>query len=153
MTISERIEAGRRERRVLTRVSRAAWRLEQAGRERAWALASALAEGVPIRPLAGAWLVRKARFATMNMSPDSGNRLLVFGCERSVSDTHRNSAAEGGQLPGLPEERMPAGLVLIHGRAHGARIAAQPAEAAGARCTPPGQIPGLAAANAAAVTR
>jgi hypothetical protein len=30
-----------------------------------------------------------------------------------VSDTHRNSAAEGGQLPGLPEERMPAGLVLI----------------------------------------
>jgi hypothetical protein len=46
---------------------------------------------------------------------------------------------------------MPAGLVLIHGRAHGARIAAQPAEAVGARCKPPGQIPGLAAANAAAV--
>ena len=36
-----------------------AWRLEQAGRERAWALASARAEGVPIRPVAGAWLVRK----------------------------------------------------------------------------------------------
>ncbi len=34
MTISERIEAARRERRVLTRVSRAAWRLEQAERER-----------------------------------------------------------------------------------------------------------------------
>lgn len=138
---------------MLARVCRAGWRLEQAGRERAWALASALAEGVPIRTLAGAWLVRKARFAAMNMSPDSGNRLLVFGCERSVSGTHRNSAAEGGQLPGLPEERMPAGLVLIHGRAHGARIAAQPAEAVGARCTPPGQIAGLAAANAAAVTR
>jgi hypothetical protein len=30
VTISERIEAARRERRVLTRVSRAAWRLEQA---------------------------------------------------------------------------------------------------------------------------
>jgi hypothetical protein len=29
---NERIEAGRRERRVLARVSRAAWRLEQAGR-------------------------------------------------------------------------------------------------------------------------
>src|SRR5271170_6696848 len=43
----------------------------------------------------------------MNMSPNSGNRLLVFGCECNVSDTHRNSAAEGGQLPGLPEERMP----------------------------------------------
>jgi len=138
---------------VLARVCRAAWRLEQAGRERAWALASALAEGVPIRPLAGAWLVRKARFAAINMPSNSGNELLVFGCECNVNDTHRNSAAEGGQLPGLPEERMPAGLVLIHGRAHGARIAAQPAEAVGARCKPPGQIPGLAAANAAAVTR
>src|SRR6266480_740662 len=89
----------------------------------------------------------------MNMPPNSGKKLLVFGCGCNVNDTHRNSAAEGGQLPGLPEERMPAGLVLIHGRAHGARIAAQPAEAAGARCTPPGQIPGLAAANAAAVTQ
>ncbi len=49
MTISEQIETARRERRVLARVCRAAWRLEQAGRERAWALASALAEGVPIR--------------------------------------------------------------------------------------------------------
>ena len=138
---------------MLARVCRAAWRLEQAGRERAWALASALAEGAPIRPLAGAWLVRKVQFATVNMPPNSGNKLLVFRCECNVNDTHRNSAAEGGQLPGLPEERMPAGLVLIHGRAHGARIAAQPAEAIGAPCTPPGQIPGLAAANAAAVTR
>jgi hypothetical protein len=153
VTISEQIETARRERRVLARVCRAAWRLEQAGRERAWALASALAEGVPIRTLAGAWLVRTARFAALNMPPNSGNELLVFRCRCSVSGTHRNSAAEGGQLPGLPEERMPAGLVLIHGRAHGARIAAQPAEAAGARCTPPGQIAGLAAANAAAVTR
>jgi hypothetical protein len=50
---------------ALARVCRAAWRLEQAGRERAWALASALAEGAPIRPLAGAWLVRTARFAAM----------------------------------------------------------------------------------------
>ena len=138
---------------MLARVCRAAWRLEQAGRERAWALASALAEGVPIRTLAGAWLVRKVHFAAINMPPYSGNKLLVSGCGCSVSDTHRSSAAEGGQLPGLPEERMPAGLVLIHGRAHGARIAAKPAEAVGARCTPPGQIPGLAAANAAAVTR
>jgi hypothetical protein len=67
VTISEQIEAARRERRVLARVRRAAWRLEQAGRERAWALASALAGGVPIRTLAGAWLVRKVHFAAMNM--------------------------------------------------------------------------------------
>ena len=88
--------------------------------------------GSAIRTLAGAWLVRTARFAAINMLPNSGNELLVFRCECSVSDTHRDSAAESGQLPGLPEERMPAGLVLIHGRAHGARIAAQPAEAVGA---------------------
>jgi hypothetical protein len=34
VAINDRIEAGRRERQILTRVSRAAWRLEQAGRER-----------------------------------------------------------------------------------------------------------------------
>jgi hypothetical protein len=39
---------------VLLRVSRAAWRLEQAERERSWALASARAEGVSIRALAAA---------------------------------------------------------------------------------------------------
>jgi hypothetical protein len=54
VTISDRIEAAWRERRVLTRVSRAAWRLEQADRERAWALASARAEGISIRTLATA---------------------------------------------------------------------------------------------------
>jgi hypothetical protein len=54
VTISERIEAGRREQRVLTRVCQAAWRLEQAERERAWALVSARAEGISIRKLATA---------------------------------------------------------------------------------------------------
>ncbi len=54
MAISEQIEAARRERRVLTRVCRAAWRLEQAERERTWALASARAEGISIRALATA---------------------------------------------------------------------------------------------------
>jgi hypothetical protein len=54
MHIAERTAAWRRERRVLLRVSRAAWRLEQAGRERSWALASARAEGVSIRALAAA---------------------------------------------------------------------------------------------------
>jgi hypothetical protein len=52
--ISERIEAGRRQRGVLERVSRAAWRLDQAERERRWALASAHAEGISIRALAAA---------------------------------------------------------------------------------------------------
>ena len=52
MTISERIGAARRERRVLARVCRAAWRLEQAERERTWALVSAA--GISIRKLAAA---------------------------------------------------------------------------------------------------
>ena len=52
--IAERTAAWRRERRVLLRVSRAAWRLEQAERERSWALASARAEGISIRTLAAA---------------------------------------------------------------------------------------------------
>jgi hypothetical protein len=55
VTISERIGTARRERRVLARVSRAAaWRLEQAERERTWALVSARAEGISIRTLATA---------------------------------------------------------------------------------------------------
>ena len=54
MTITDRMAAWRRERRVLQRVSRAAWRLEQAERERARALAPARAEGVSIRTLAAA---------------------------------------------------------------------------------------------------
>jgi len=51
MKIAERTATWRRERRVLLR---AAWRLEQAERERSWALASARAEGVSIRALAAA---------------------------------------------------------------------------------------------------
>jgi hypothetical protein len=58
------------------------------------------------------WLVKKVRFATINRLSDSGNLLLISGCEHSVQDRHRNSAADGGQLPGLPEESTPAGLVI-----------------------------------------
>ena len=54
MTITGRVAAWHRQRRVLLRVSRAAWRLEQAERERSWALASARAEGISIRTLAAA---------------------------------------------------------------------------------------------------
>ena len=47
-------QGGPRERRVLARVSRAAWRLEQAERERTWALVPARADGISIRTLAAA---------------------------------------------------------------------------------------------------
>ena len=53
--------AWHRQRRVLLRVSRAAWRLEQAGRERSWALASPRAEGILIRTLASAAGLSPAR--------------------------------------------------------------------------------------------
>ena len=46
---------------MLLRVSRAAWRLEQAERERSWALASARAEGLSIRALAAAVRLSSSR--------------------------------------------------------------------------------------------
>ena len=61
MKIAERTAAWRREHRVLLRVSRAAWRLEQAERERSWALASARAEGLSIRALAAAVRLSSSR--------------------------------------------------------------------------------------------
>jgi hypothetical protein len=61
MMIAGRMAVWRRERRVLLRVSRAAWRLEQAERERSWALASARAEGVSIRALAAAVRLSSSR--------------------------------------------------------------------------------------------
>ena len=70
MTITDRMAAWRRERRVLQRVSRAAWRLEQAERERSWALASARAEGVPIRKLAAAAGLSPARVHQITASAD-----------------------------------------------------------------------------------
>ncbi len=75
MTISERIAAARRERRVLARVSRAGWRLEQAERERTWALVSARAEGISIRTLATA----------IGLSPSRVHQ-LVAGADLDVLD-------------------------------------------------------------------
>jgi hypothetical protein len=53
VTINERIEAGQRDRRVLIRVSRAAWRQEQAGRN-GHGRCSRPAEGISILTLAAA---------------------------------------------------------------------------------------------------
>jgi hypothetical protein len=48
---------------------------------------------------------------------------------------------------------MRIGLVIMTARAHDARIAAHPADSAGVRCKPPGQILGLAAAGPAMPAR
>ena len=71
MKIAERTARWRRERRVLLRVSRAAWRLEQAERERSWALASARAEGVSIRALAAAVRLSPSRVHQIVAAADS----------------------------------------------------------------------------------
>ena len=70
MTITDRMASWRRERRVLRRVSRAAWRLEQAERERAWALASARAEGVSLRTLAATAGLSPARVHQITAAAD-----------------------------------------------------------------------------------
>jgi len=70
VTITDWMAAWRRERRVLRRVSRAAWRLEQAERERAWALASARAEGVSIRKLAAVAGLSPARVHQITAAAD-----------------------------------------------------------------------------------
>ena len=61
-----------------------------------------------------------------------------------MKGTHRNSAAKAASYPGLPEERMPTGLVINMAVLMALEVAANPAEAVGARCGLPGQIPGLA---------
>jgi hypothetical protein len=93
VTITDRMAAWQRERRVLQRVSRAAWRLEQAGRERAWALASARAEGVSIRKLA----------AAAGLSPALVHQITAAG------DLDELDAALGGLRAG-PPRKTPAGM-------------------------------------------
>ncbi|HEY4850159.1 MAG TPA: hypothetical protein VII22_05160 [Streptosporangiaceae bacterium] len=88
MTISERIAAARRERRVLARVSRAAWRLDQAERERTWALVSARAEGISIRTLATA----------IGLSPSRVHQ-IVARCRPGRRDRGARRAA-GSRLAG-----------------------------------------------------
>ena len=95
MTISERIEAGQRERRVLMRVSRAAWRLEQAERERTWALVSASAEAVSIRTLATA----------AGLSPSRVHQ-LVADADMGVLDASLGELRAAGGLA-APKIRIP----------------------------------------------
>jgi len=92
VTISERIEAARRERRVLTRVSRAAWRLEQAERERTWTLVSARAEGISIRTLA----------AAIGLSPSRVYQLLADADLDALDAALGELRAAGWPAPKIP---------------------------------------------------
>ena len=71
------------------------------------------------------------------------------GCVRWTGTQPPRAAS----YPGLPEERVPTGLVIIMAVLMALGVAANPAEAVGARCELPGQIAGLAAADAPPVTR
>ena len=82
MQIAERTATWRRERRVLLRVSRAAWRLDQAERERSWALASARAEGVSFRTLAAAAGLSSSRVHQIVVAADLEELDAALGIRR-----------------------------------------------------------------------
>ena len=93
MTINEQVEAGRRERQVLLRVSRAAWRLEQAERERTWALVSARAEGISIRTLA----------TVIGLSPSRVHQLVAGADPDALDATLGELRAAGWPAPEDPD--------------------------------------------------
>lgn len=86
VAVTEQIRRWRRERRVLARVTRAAWRLEQAEVERMWALASASAraEGVSIRTLAGAAGLSPTRVHQLVTDADPGALEAELGALRAA---------------------------------------------------------------------
>jgi hypothetical protein len=100
VTISERIEAARRERRVLTRVSRTAWRLDQAERERTWALVSARAEGISIRTLATA----------VGLSPSRVHQLVADADLDTLDAALGELRAAGWPAPEDPDSGEDTGL-------------------------------------------
>ncbi len=103
MTISERIKSGRRERRVLARVSRAAWRLEQAERERTWALVPARADGISIRTLAAAARLSPSRVHQLGADADLDaldaalGELRAAGWPAPEDPDHREDTEPGGR--------------------------------------------------------
>jgi hypothetical protein len=70
-----------------------------------------------------------------------------------VQDRPGTQPPSAASYPGLSEERTPAGLVIAIAVVMALAGAAYPAEAAGARFKSPGQVPGLATADAEPVTR
>src|SRR5437660_50910 len=85
MKIAERTAVWRRERRVLLRVSRAAWRLEQAERECSWALASARAEGMSTCALAAAAGLSSSRVHQIVAAADLDALAASSSCVRTTT--------------------------------------------------------------------
>jgi hypothetical protein len=78
---------------VLARVSRAGWRLEQAERERTWALVSARAEGISIRTLA----------AAAGLSPSRVHQLVADAGLDALDAALGELRAAGWPAPGDPD--------------------------------------------------
>jgi hypothetical protein len=93
----------------MTRVSRAGWRLEQAERERTWALVSARAEGISIRTLATA----------AGLSPSRVHQLVAAAGLDALDAAPGGLRAAGWpapENPGSGEDTEPAGRDTIAGR-------------------------------------
>jgi len=80
---------------VLARVSRAAWQLEQAERERTWVLVSASAEGISIRTLATA----------IGLSPSRVHQIVADADLDAVSAALGELRAGGLAGPRRPRQR------------------------------------------------
>jgi hypothetical protein len=92
-----------RRRRVLDRVTRAAWRLEQAERERVWALVSAKAEGVSIRQIAQAAGLSPSRVHQVVVGTDVDALDDALGALRRVgwpAPEDPDTADDDGELSG-----------------------------------------------------
>ena len=95
------VVAWRRKRRVLARVTRAAWRLEQAEQERAWALAAARAEGALIREIAAAAGLSSSRVHQVVTDADLDALDAALGVLRSAGwPAPEDPEVEDGDLAG-----------------------------------------------------
>jgi hypothetical protein len=93
----------RRKRRVPARVTRAAWRPEQAERERAWALAAAKAEGAPIREIAAAAGLSSSRVHQVVTDADIGALDAAPGALRSAGwPAPEDPGVDDGDLRAAP---------------------------------------------------
>ena len=102
---------------MLARVSRAAWRLEQAEQERMWALGSARAEGISIRTLATAIGLSPSRIHQLVADADWGAEKNGAG-NRVRPSSLLNTASRGrdhayGPLLAVPERvvRLIGGII------------------------------------------
>ena len=116
VAVTEQVRGWRGERRVLARVTRAAWRLERAEVERVWALASA--EGVWIRTLAGTVGLSSTRVHQLVTVADPGALWAELGqLGPPVVSSEKQRSAVSGQVKGYLARSRGLGLAWLQSRA------------------------------------